>query len=269
MKYYLGHFAERHFSHIQDPALPRKAVEKLRRKAAERELVRLFFGESDKGYFVDVGANHPRDSSQTWHLEQNGWRGILIEPIAELCERLRQERPRSLTVQAACGAPEQRGAVNFHIADGLACSTLEKNGVSPKVSFVRTDMVTLKTLDDILEEINPPAIDFVSIDVEGSQLNVLRGFNLGKYRPKLLLVEDQLYDLRTHRYLRRHDYYLAKRTSRNSWYLPVGTPFALTTALERFLLWQKLWLRTPFRKLRRAWRLARRRSVSARTGASA
>jgi FkbM family methyltransferase len=258
MRYYLEHFADRYFSHIQNPALPTKAVEKLRKKAAERELVQLFFDRSERGYFVDVGANHPRDSSQSWHLEQRGWHGVLIEPIAELCEQLRRERPRSITVQAACGAPEQRGPVEFRVADGLACSTLEKNGVSADVRFIRTDVVDLRTLDEILEQIGPPPIDFVSIDVEGSQLNVLRGFNLEKYRPRLLLVEDHLYNLKTHRYLGRHGYRLAKRTSRNSWYVPAGARFALTSRLERFLLWQKVWLRTPFRRLRRAWKMARK-----------
>lgn len=261
MKYYLRHFADRHFSHIEDRTLPNKAVQKLRNKAAERELVQLFFCKSNEGYFLDIGANHPKNSSQTWHLEQKGWRGVLVEPISELCEKLRKDRPRSITVQAACGAPEQRGQVKFHVADGFACSTLEENGVSADVSFIRTDIVDLKTLDGILEEINPPEIDFVSIDVEGSQLNVLRGFNLPKYKPKLLLVEDHLYNLKTHRYLRQHNYYLAKRTSRNSWYVPAGTSFELTSPLERFLLWQKVWLRTPFRKLRIALKRTARRKT--------
>ena len=52
-----------------------------RHTAAEREkvLVREFFGDT-KGFFVEVGANDPRQGSQSWHLEQAGWRGVLIEP---------------------------------------------------------------------------------------------------------------------------------------------------------------------------------------------
>lgn len=253
MKYYLRHFADRHFSHINN--------RKLRNKSAERQLVQLFFANSEEGYFVDVGANHPKIFSQTWHLEQKGWRGILIEPIPELCEDLIKNRPRSVIVQAACGAPEQRGQVKFYVADGFTRSTLEKNALSLNVSFTHTDLVDLKTLDDILEEFNPPNIDFVSIDVEGLQLNVLRGFNLQKYRPTLLLVEDHLHNLKTHHYLRQCNYYLAKRTSRNSWYVPVGTSFELTTPLERFLLWQKVWLRTPVRKLRIAWKVTSRKNA--------
>lgn len=109
MKYYLKHFANRHFPHIEN--------RKLRNKAAERQLVQLFFDKLEKGYFVDIGANHPKHGSQTWHLEEKGWRGILIEPVAELCENLRNSRPQSITVQAACGAPEHRGQVEFHVSD--------------------------------------------------------------------------------------------------------------------------------------------------------
>jgi FkbM family methyltransferase len=250
MKYSLHRFARRHFPHVDEP--------KLRAQAAEQQLVRQFFGDLEAGFFVDVGASHPRDSSQSWHLEQAGWRGILVEPIPELCEELRRDRPRSITVQAACGAPEQRGRVEFHVADGYTRSALQRNAVSLTASFVRTDTVDLKTLDDILAEARPPKIDFVSIDVEGFQLSVLRGFDLQKYRPALLLVEDHLYDLKTHRYLARHGYRLAKRTVRNNWYVPRGTAFALTGPLERFLLWQKVWLRTPIRKLRMAWKVRSR-----------
>jgi FkbM family methyltransferase len=251
MKYYLNHFADRHFAHIDD--------HKARRKVAECRLVRLFFGKIPEGFFVDVGASDPKDASQTWHLEQRGWRGVLIEPIPELCKNLRDQRPRSVVVQAACGAPEQRGQVEFHIADGFTRSTLEKNALSSNVSFTRTDLVDLKTLDDILNEIDPPKLDFVSIDVEGLQLNVLRGFNLQKYKPLLLLIADHTTSLKTHRYLRQNRHYLAKRTSRNSWYVPVGTTFALTSPLERLLLWRKVWLHTPIRKLKTAWKAARRK----------
>ncbi|MGH7410306.1 MAG: FkbM family methyltransferase [Candidatus Methylomirabilis sp.] len=242
MKYSLKQFGIRQFPRIEDRVR--------REEAAEQLLVQLFFHNRSHGYFVEIGAGDPVQSSQTWHLEQKGWRGILVEPIRELCEHLRRNRARSIIVQAACGAPEQRGQVQFHISEAFSRSTLEKNDLSLDVSFTRTDSVDLKTLDDILEEIGPPNIDFVSIDVEGVQLNVLRGFNLKKYRPQLLLVEDHLYNLRTHRYLVQRDYRLVKRTALNSWYVPRGVPFTLSGLWERLRLWRKVWLGTPFRKVK-------------------
>src|SRR5690349_18419094 len=54
----------------------------------ENELKAAFFGHSARGFFVDVGANHPQLASQTWHLEQLGWDGILIEPQPDLADEL-------------------------------------------------------------------------------------------------------------------------------------------------------------------------------------
>ena len=71
------------------------------------ELVWEFFSRRAEGFFVEVGANHPRDGSQTWLLEQAGWRGILVEPQAALFQALCQERLRSKVFRAACSAPEK------------------------------------------------------------------------------------------------------------------------------------------------------------------
>lgn len=248
MQYDLNRFAERNFAYIED--------RKLRNKLAEQRLVELFFRERDEGFFIEVGANEPRQSSQTWHLERKGWRGVLIEPIPELYKELCSQRPRSVVVQAACGAPEQRGPGTLHVAEGLSRSTLDRNTVGLNVAFTRTETVEVRTLDDILKEIQPPPVDFVSIDVEGLQLNVLRGFSLDKYRPRLLLVEDHLHDLKTHRYLLQQHYRLVKRTARNNWYIPRTARFALSSGWERFVLWQKVYPRTPVRKLRIALRRA-------------
>ncbi len=62
---------------------------KVREELAEQYLVRQFLGMEDGGFFVEVGANNPFNLSQTWHLAQEGWRGILVEPIPELCNELR------------------------------------------------------------------------------------------------------------------------------------------------------------------------------------
>src|SRR5262245_11222193 len=79
----------------------------------ESELVWQFFGGRTDGFFVDIGANDPQRGSQTWMLEERGWRGILIEPQAQLCERLRQGRPRSQVFQVACGAPGAPSEMTF------------------------------------------------------------------------------------------------------------------------------------------------------------
>jgi hypothetical protein len=110
-------------------------------------------------------------------------------------------------------------------------------------------MVKVTTLDAILSQAGNPTIDFVTMDVEGTQFDVLRGFDLQRNRPKLLLMEDHLYNLKAHRYLGRAGYRLLKRTGLNNWYVPRESSFRPTLG-ERFRLWKKVWANTPFRKIR-------------------
>jgi FkbM family methyltransferase len=220
------------------------------RPPPESELVWLFFSGRTDGFFVDIGANDPQRGSQTWMLEERGWRGILIEPQARLCEQLRQARPKSQVFQVACGAPGAPSEMTFFTATTPGHSGLVKNLVDATTTYIGTEKVKVMTLDAILAEAGNPIVDFVTMDVEGTQFDVLRGFSLQRHRPKLLLVEDHLYDLEAHRYLGRAGYRLARRTGLNNWYVPKESSFGPGSFGERFRLWKKIWANTPFRKLR-------------------
>ena len=74
----------------------------------EQQLKEDFFADTPAGFFVDVGANDPVDGSQTWHLEQKGWRGVLVEPQPGLAQKLKEQR--SVPVFAcACSSPLNAG----------------------------------------------------------------------------------------------------------------------------------------------------------------
>jgi len=212
-------------------------------------LIWKYFGETNDGFFVEIGANDPENLSQTLFLEHHGWHGILVEPQSSCCERLRQIRPQAQIFQVACGSPDQRGKALFQISENNALSKLSSNSpVSPEIKFEEVQVVTL---DDILNQAQNPQIDFISIDVEGFELQVLQGFNIAKHQPKLLLIEDNFSQrLNVHRYLKRNGYRLVKRTGCNNWYVPKGWPFGLSTAWERMMLFRKMFLGTPFRKLK-------------------
>jgi FkbM family methyltransferase len=242
MRYTLKAIANTRFSDI--------AQRKLREHAAEVFLIQSFFDHRGDGCFIDVGANDPVKYSQTWQLEQNGWSGILVEPVPEMVELLRQQRPRSQVAPVACGAAEQVGTATFHVALNNQFSSLEGQHVDFNPAYGKSISVQVWTLDQVIQEHQPGNIHFVSIDVEGMQLDVLRGFDLARHQPDLMLVEDHLINYRTHRYLARNGYRLVKRTGLNNWYIPRGRPFTLTDTRERLALWQKLWLRTPIRALR-------------------
>jgi FkbM family methyltransferase len=217
----------------------------------ERQQVWRFFDGSQQGFFLDVGANEPKKGSQTWFLEEQGWRGILVEPQARLAEKLRVERPQSRVFQVACGAPGHPAEMTLHIAEAASQSSLRKHLIGAKTKYVDAQVVKIMTIDEILAEAGNPALDYVSIDVEGTQLEVLRGFSLRRHQPRLVLVEDHLNNLAAHRLVQQQGYRLVKRTGLNNWYIPGGQPFALSGPVERFRLWKRLWLNTPFRKARR------------------
>ena len=216
----------------------------------EDRLVFDYFDRKPHGFFIEVGANDPIILSQTYLLEQNGWEGLLVEPQAECCERLRRARPRSKVIQAACGAPAQKGKARFCVAASQDRSMLATQTPDEDVTITGTVEVDLVTLDDLLAECGSPKVDFVSIDVEGAEVEVLKGFALAKHHPGLLLVEDHVQDLRLHSYLRAQGYKLVKRTGSNNWYVPQEAVFSISVA-QRFRLFRKMYLGTPLRQIQR------------------
>jgi hypothetical protein len=86
------------------------------------------------------------------------------------------------------------------------------------------------------------------------ELAVLQGFNIAKYRPQLILLEEHRRDYKKHFHLRRHGYRLVKRTRLNNWYVPNDSPATVAsqnTMGEAWQMWRKMWLNMPFDNLKR------------------
>jgi FkbM family methyltransferase len=210
------------------------------------ERVWQFFERRPAGVFVEVGANHPTRMSQTGFLEARGWSGVLVEPHPELCTLLREWRPRSQTFQVAVASPAMVGETDLLLGVSDLHSTLTPVRGDP-LSGARL-RVPVRTLDAVLAEAGVERIDFLSIDVEGAELEVLLGLTLEKYFPQLILLEDKHQDFKKYFHLRRHGYRLVKRTDLNDWYVPAHSPATIrtmTTRPERLRLWRKMWLNAP------------------------
>ncbi len=125
------------------------------------------------------------------------------------------------------------------------------------VGFEKYEKIKIKvvTLDSILEENNVQEIDFLSIDVEGTEIDVLKGFDVNRYRPKLILIEDSLVFLDKHRYLKKCGYKLVKRTGGNNWYIPHNQDFSFATVKEKLKLFKKLYLSLLIRKIKMSLRM--------------
>jgi len=228
--------------------------------AAEQPLKEEFFGHSADGFFVEVGANDPERYSQSFHLERMGWRGIVVEPQPDLADRLRQRRKASVFA-VACSAPENSGKhMTLYLAGGHSSfdPALKVHTVKPAGAIE----VPLRTLDEILAEAKAPnPIDFVSIDVEGHEVDVLRGFDLARWRPRLVLLEDHVLSRRLHHVMEERGYRWVRRTDINSWYVPAEAAWPIGW-LGRWQFFRKYYLGTPFRRARDALRMMRARSSS-------
>jgi len=223
----------------------------------EQELVREFFGGARSGFFVEVGANRPQQESQTWHLEQLGWTGVLIEPQPELAGDLCSARSAKVFA-VACSSPENAGRrMKLHVAGAL--SALDRDRMAPGAQPERVIEVPVRTLDDVLIEAGAPRqLDFLSIDVEGHELEVLGGFDFAHWRPRLVLLEDHVGNLKKHRFLRAAGYRLIRRFENNGWYVPGNAAFCVSPR-ERWEIIRKYYLALPFRMARNASRAVRRR----------
>jgi FkbM family methyltransferase len=231
-------------------------------ESREKALVRQYFGHANRGFFVEVGANEPTSRfSQTWHLEQMGWRGILIEPNRALFDEIVKQRPNSKAYNVACSSPEKVGFGELKIpfmADGeidTGKAALEVEIDHAGFSSYRRESVRVVTLDSILQDNNVERIDFLSIDVEGTELDVLRGLNLERYRPRLILMEDKLVYLNKHRWLKSKGYRLVKRTLFNNWYVPENERFELSSRTEKMVMFKKLYLTLAARKIKESLKM--------------
>jgi FkbM family methyltransferase len=154
------------------------------------------------GLFVEAGANNGLSQSNTYWFERfRGWRGILVEAVPGVAAQCRRNRPGAHVVNAALVASEHTktitvttgnlmGYVTGHFADKDQEARHRRFAVEyqdlPGLSEVQ---VPARTLASILAEYNLGRIDLFSLDVEGYELEVFKGMNVEKHRPRYLCVE--------------------------------------------------------------------------------
>ena len=175
--------------------------------------------------YVDIGANHPVFSSNTFAFYRDGWTGIIVEPDANSCRLFTRLRPKDTVVNAAisdrCGSASY---ASFPISEYNSLITEDTAGrmaaVESKVGPPTITSVTVLTVEELLRERLPRATspDLMSLDIEGGELTALRSNNWSLYRPKVLCVEvirPQLMDVlssQLHDYVTSNDYFLAAST---------------------------------------------------------
>jgi len=163
-------------------------------QCAEDLIVEFIFKSGaleSRGFYVDVGSHHPRRGSNTYALYKKGWRGILVDMEPDKVIAARLARPFDTCVQAAVSDGERDVGV-FSPGPFSTKTTIDpKSAMGDRfTNFVKTASVRTKTLTDILDDNSCPCdFDFLNVDCEGHDLEVLRGLNLEKYCPKVICVE--------------------------------------------------------------------------------
>lgn len=184
---------EQHFGRKQP--VQQSAVDTFRAQNGEDRWLDEFFGHKRNGFFVEVGAFDGVNLSNTYHFEQIGWKGVLIEPDPDKAALCRSNRPGSRTYQCAAAGSTQISEVTFfRVEAGEVYSTTRLTREHARridhMGLASVPMsVPARTLDAILEEAGAAAIDFVSIDVEGAEMEVLRGFDIRRWKPAVVVVE--------------------------------------------------------------------------------
>tara|TARA_B100000963_G_C22407115_1_gene571522 strand:- start:12 stop:734 length:723 start_codon:yes stop_codon:yes gene_type:complete len=154
--------------------------------------VNNYFSGVRKGFYLDIGCNQPKINSLTYSLHKKGWKGLNCD-ISERCIKLYKFfRKDDVNLNIAVG-PVEKKVNSFIFYENCTMNTVDEDFKKHTFKSVNKEpeirVIEQKTLNQILIENNVKVIDYLNIDVEGYEINVLKGFSIKKYSPKLISIE--------------------------------------------------------------------------------
>lgn len=188
--------------------------------------IQKYFEPGYIGTCIDIGAGVGTERSNTYHFEKNRWVCLCIEPNPDLYRHMRMYR--RLALNLACSnydkksAPFQVYVVNQDNQEAISSLVVDQRLVESHKGIIDKTyeiQVEVKKLDTILSKINIEKIDFISIDTEGTELDVLQGFDIARWKPKLLVIENNFNDTKLKEYLSKFGYILSERIGVNDFYV--------------------------------------------------
>jgi len=162
-------------------------------------LFSYFFGNRRTGTFVEVGANDGLFASNVWGLAERGWTGYVVEPVpalASACRRNHAAHPDVRVIERAISSPGV-DALRLQVAGAMTTGSDAAFREYQTVDWAREATkgatrltVPCSTLDSLLDEQRVAAgFDVLVVDVEGMQAEVFSGFDVARWRPKMMIVE--------------------------------------------------------------------------------
>ena len=156
----------------------------------EEWIIRDFFKDRPGGFFVDVGANHYRDYSNTYYLEKTlGWSGIAIDANADFGPDYARHRPRTRFFAYFVSDTSGLNAQLHVLSENPLVSSSEKGFTDSWGKGARARSVPTITLDALLVGQEVRSVDLLSMDIELGEPKALAGFDVARFRPSLVCIE--------------------------------------------------------------------------------
>ena len=193
----------------------------------EDVLLRKIF-KNKIGFYVDVGALHPINGSNTYHLYKKGWKGINFDLMIDNIKLFKIFRPRDISINVAVSS--KPGFVNSYIFDkGSGLNTLEKNWAEKWKKIINKNYLTIKIkkekLNTLLKKYNcPNNFDLLNIDVEGHEIEVIKGLDFRIYKPKIITIEihakktEDIFKSNVYKFLKKKNYELITQYYQTSFF---------------------------------------------------
>ena len=160
-----------------------------------KKFIEKYF-QNKKGIYVDVGSYHPIRISNTLNLYKNGWKGINIDISKKTIDLFKLARPNDTNLNLAAGS-KNKNAYFFYDKDLSMVNSLNKNFfIKMSKKKAKSKKIKMRTLDFILNKfLRKKNINFLDIDAEGNDYDVLKGINLKKFNVEIILIEGHAYNL--------------------------------------------------------------------------
>ena len=145
-----------------------------------------------RGFYIDIGAQHPEIDSVSQAFYERGWSGVHVEPVAGYAAMLREARSGDVVIEAAVSS--EAGEVTLAVFPETGLSTVEEGVATAHVSdgggaTMREVVVPAITLAMLADEIGEREVHWLKIDVEGHEKAVLEGWDPSWLRPWICLIE--------------------------------------------------------------------------------